>query len=264
MKLKVMILSALLVAISLTACKNSPPPETSVNSVEEQSIITSSIPENTQLEEQSTVSEISVEEKSENDFFNMDTGKSTVESSQIIEDESSQLVEVAEYEYAENELRGGIKITKYNGTNKEVLIPSVIDGLTVTSIGDNAFDGNEEITSVTIPNTVLDIEIEAFSKCINLTNVVFEDNSQLERIFTGAFGETGITEFTVPTNCKRIGDSFFGSNITKLTVLGMETQFAKDFAFSSLDVLVYFPRGSEAQKFITLHTPYNWKYLDEE
>ena len=260
MKLKTIAFIAVLTAISLTSCKNSPATENSVaeSSITEQSVM----PETTKPEERSTVSETSIQERSEDDFFHADTGQTTT-SSQIVEDESSLVMEVAEYEYAENELRGGIKITKYNGTNTEVVIPNSIDGSEVTSIGDYAFKENEKIVSVTIPNTILDIEIEAFANCKNLLNVIFEDNSKLERIFTGAFQETGITEFTVPENCKRVGDAFYRSNINKLVILGKETQFAKDFAFSSLDVVVYFSKGSEAEKYVTLHTPYTYKYLDE-
>ena len=257
MKLKIVFVMAILTAFSLTSCKNSPAVE---SSVEEQSVISSSIAEITQPEEQSVVSDISVDEISD-DFFGINTKTSSTES--VIENESSLIMEITEYEYAENELRGGIKITKYNGTDTEVVIPNSIDGLEVTSIGDYAFQANENIVSVTIPNTVLDIEIEAFAQCKNLRNVIFEDNSKLERIFTGAFQEAGITEFTVPENCKRVGDAFYGSNINKLVILGKETQFAKDFAFSSLDVVVYFSKGSEAEKYVTLHTPYTYKYLDE-
>lgn len=257
MKLKIVVFISVLTAVSLTSCKNSPDIE---SSIEEQSVISSSIAEITQPEEQSGISETSVEQLSD-DFFGINTKTSSIES--VVEDESSLVMEIAEYEYAENELRGGIKITKYNGTNTEVVIPNSIDGLEVTSIGDYAFKENENIVSVTVPNTILDIEIEAFAQCKNLRNVIFEDNSKLERIFTGAFQEAGITEFTVPENCKRVGDAFYGSNINKLVILGKETQFAKDFAFSSLDVVVYFSKGSEAEKYVTLHTPYTYKYLDE-
>ena len=30
-----------------------------------------------------------------------------------------------------------------------------------------------------------------------------------------------------------------------------------------LDVVIYFPRGSQSAGDISLHTPYTWKYLDE-
>ena len=64
MKLKTIAFIAVLTAISLTSCKNSPATENSVaeSSVEEQSIIVSSIAEITQPEESSTVSETSIKE----------------------------------------------------------------------------------------------------------------------------------------------------------------------------------------------------------
>jgi len=40
----------------------------------------------------------------------------------------------------------------------DVVIPKTIDGVTVTTIGEGAFGGNESLTSVIIPNTVKDIK----------------------------------------------------------------------------------------------------------
>ena len=94
MKLKTIAFIAVLTAISLTSCKNSPATENSVaeSSVEEQSIIVSSIAEITQPEESSTVSETSIEEISEDDFWG--TSKTT----SSIEDESSLIMEITENE----------------------------------------------------------------------------------------------------------------------------------------------------------------------
>ena len=261
MKLKTIVFIAVLTAISLTSCKNSPATENSVaeSSVEEQSIIA----ETTKPEESSTVSETSIKEISEDDFFHADTGQSTT-SSQIVEDESSLIMEIAEYEYADSELRDGIEITKYNGTDTEVIIPKQIDGMEVTVIGDNAFDGNEKITSVTIPNTILDVGIEAFANCKNLSNVIFEENSKLDRILVRAFDNTALQEFTVPENCRILGNAFNECDIKKLVILGTKTgiNYMSDFSLP-LDVVVYFPRGSQSAGDISLHTPYTWKYLDE-
>lgn len=262
MKLKTIVFIAVLTAISLTSCKNSPATENSVveSSIEEKSIIAETI----KPEESSTVSETSIKEISEDDFFHADTGQSTAESSQIVEDESSLIMEIAEYEYADSELRDGIEITKYNGTDTEVIIPKQIDGVEVTSIGDNAFDGNEKITSVTIPNTVLDVGIEAFANCKNLSNVVFEENSKLDRILVNAFDGTALQEFTVPESCRILGNAFNECDIKKLIILGNKTgiNYMSDFSLP-LDVVIYFPRGSQSAGDISLHTPYTWKYLDE-
>ena len=61
-------------------------------------------------------------------------------------------------------------ITKYNGTDTVVVIPSKINGVTVTTIGTDAFLGLN-ITSVTIPASVTEIGANAFAGCTNLTSV---------------------------------------------------------------------------------------------
>ena len=61
-------------------------------------------------------------------------------------------------------------ITEYNGTDTVVVIPSKINGVTVTTIGTDAFLGLN-ITSVTIPANVTEIGSNAFADCTNLTSV---------------------------------------------------------------------------------------------
>lgn len=61
-------------------------------------------------------------------------------------------------------------ITKYNGTDTVVVIPSKINGVTVTTIGTDAFLGLN-ITSVTIPDSVTEIGANAFAGCTKLTSV---------------------------------------------------------------------------------------------
>ena len=63
-------------------------------------------------------------------------------------------------------------ITGYNGTDTVVVIPSKINGVTVTTIGTDAFLGLN-ITSVTIPASVTEIGSNAFAGCTNLTSVTY-------------------------------------------------------------------------------------------
>lgn len=63
-------------------------------------------------------------------------------------------------------------ITEYNGTDTVVVIPSKINGVTVTTIGTDAFLGLN-ITSVTIPANVTEIGSNAFVGCTNLTSVTY-------------------------------------------------------------------------------------------
>ena len=265
MKLKTIAFIAILTAISLTSCKNSPATENSVaeNSVEEQSVISSSIAEITQSTEQSVISETSVEQSSD-DFFVISKIISSTENSNALEDESSLVMEIAEYEYIDDEYNNGIEITKYNGTDTNVNIPNQIDGMNVTAIGESAFEGNENIVSVTIPNTVVDIKTNSFAKCKNLISATFEENSKIDGIFTGAFEETGLTEFTVPANCRYVSEAFDMSYaVKKFVILGEKTSVL-NLHIPSMDTVVYFPKGSQAETDIVLHhSPTTWKYLDE-
>lgn len=65
-------------------------------------------------------------------------------------------------------------IKKYNGNDAVVNIPSTINSWPVTKIGEDAFQDNTTITSVTIPASVTEIGSNAFAGCTNLTSVNYE------------------------------------------------------------------------------------------
>ena len=54
---------------------------------------------------------------------------------------------------------GMIAIVRYTGTNSAVAIPSTINGLPVTSIGNRAFHNCIRLVSVTIPASVTIIRV---------------------------------------------------------------------------------------------------------
>jgi len=68
-----------------------------------------------------------------------------------------------------------IIITGYTGTGGVVSITNAITGMSVTSIGSNAF-ANSLLTSVTIPASVTNIGDGAFSHSASLTNVTLGAN----------------------------------------------------------------------------------------
>ena len=67
-----------------------------------------------------------------------------------------------------------VTITKYTGTESTVILPSTINSWPVTKIGEDAFQDNTTITSVTIPASVTEIGSNAFAGCTNLTSVNYE------------------------------------------------------------------------------------------
>ncbi|WP_169727725.1 leucine-rich repeat protein [Acetobacterium malicum] len=64
-----------------------------------------------------------------------------------------------------------VTITKYNGSETNVVIPATINSIPVTEIGANAFSGNTRVTSVTIPATVTTLGEQAFAGCSKLSMV---------------------------------------------------------------------------------------------
>lgn len=66
-----------------------------------------------------------------------------------------------------------VTITKYTGTESTVILPSTINSWPVTKIGEDAFQDNTTITSVTIPANVTEIGSNAFADCTNLTSVTY-------------------------------------------------------------------------------------------
>ncbi len=65
------------------------------------------------------------------------------------------------YTYSTN-ADGSANIVAYAGPPWVVTIPTNINGLTVTSIGEDAFENDTSLTSVTIPNSVTSIGDDAF------------------------------------------------------------------------------------------------------
>ena len=120
-------------------------------------------------------------------------------------------------------------INHYQG---EVSIPSsvTIEGnrYVVSAISDIAFKGCRNLTSVTIPASVIKIPNGAFYGCSSLTNIVVDkDNAVYDsRDNCNAVIETGTNTLVagcknsvIPSSVPEIGEcAFYGCNITSLTI----------------------------------------------
>jgi hypothetical protein len=60
-----------------------------------------------------------------------------------------------------------VTITSYTSSSADVKIPARINGITVTAIGNDAFSG-KYLTSVTIPNSVINIGENAFDDYVQI------------------------------------------------------------------------------------------------
>jgi len=73
---------------------------------------------------------------------------------------------------------GTIEIVKYNGSEENVVVPSTIDGKKVEKILVNAFQELSTLKTVTISEGIDDIDMYTFSKCENLTKVIFPKSTK--------------------------------------------------------------------------------------
>src|ERR1700722_17810816 len=70
---------------------------------------------------------------------------------------------------------GTCTITGYTGSGGAVAIPTNINGLLVTSIGQAAFEATS-LTSITIPDSVTNIGQSAFTECGSLTTITIPNS----------------------------------------------------------------------------------------
>ena len=89
----------------------------------------------------------------------------------VMDDYTAQFIPVKDDLFAEPIPKKTVTITKYTGTESTVILPSTISSWPVTKIGEDAFQDNTTITSVTIPASVTEIGSNAFAGCTNLTSV---------------------------------------------------------------------------------------------
>ena len=125
------------------------------------------------------------------------------------------VVNAGDYTYTTNS-DGSLTITDYTGPGGVVTIPSVIDGRTVTHIGDWALSGGWFIpefylTSVTIPDSITSIGRAAFYSDKTLTNVMI--GTGVTNIGTQAFYDCwSLPSITIPNSVTSIaGDAFGGA-----------------------------------------------------
>ena len=121
-------------------------------------------------------------------------------------DLSDSIVTSGDYEVAV--VDGFALISRYIGTDADVVIPDTINGLPVAAVSDTAFSSLDFITSVKIPEGVLGIGNGAFFCCTNLTSV--ELPSTLTFIGESAFFECdNLVDIEIPDAVTLMGNGVF-------------------------------------------------------
>ena len=113
-------------------------------------------------------------------------------------------------DYTYTVTNGQAQITGYTGAGGDIVIPSSLDGVPVTSIGDNAFYSCTGITSISLPSTLTSIGAYAFKGCKYLVSMNIPQN--ITSIGEGAFYNCYVLEghITIPEGTTDITKTFMG------------------------------------------------------
>ena len=130
----------------------------------------------------------------------------------------------------------------YDGAGGDVVVPAEIDGFTVDVIGINVFKG-DTITSLTLPETVLELRSNAVASCEKMTSVTLPQSLVVINRMN-FFGCNALSEVTIPASVRYIGDTSFRfcDALRKITFEGVCPAIDMD-CFSVLpdDAVAYVP-----------------------
>lgn len=136
-----------------------------------------------------------------------------------------------------------------------------LPGCSLRIIEKGAFANSPYLKKIIIPNSIVQIEDEAFMNCPNLDTVIFEKNIQLKEIPKYCFAFSGLTTINFPesleiiddmsfylcdklenidifnTNVKYIGNSSFASTSISRVVFPPTTQYIGSLAFANIKSL---------------------------
>lgn len=126
--------------------------------------------------------------------------------------ESSQTVNAvtaaSDFEYSIS--GSNVTITRYIGSDSQVVIPSTIEGKNVTNIGFYAFETTSNVEKVVVSDGILSIDSNAFNGCSSLSEIVLPNT--LKSISSNAFsGCSSLTQITIPGSVEEIGSYAFNA-----------------------------------------------------
>ena len=167
-------------------------------------------------------------EETKKESLSTEQSEKTESESEEATKEEQPIIDETDFEYSITQ--GEITITKYLGTNTNVVIPATIKELPVTGIGNNAFQGDENLqtielpkglktigdwafaesglTKIKIPESVLEIGENAFINCISLERVYLPSDLSEIKSYT-FFGCCKLANVDIPRGIIRIGDWAF-------------------------------------------------------
>jgi hypothetical protein len=132
------------------------------------------------------------------------------------------------------------EIISYIGSGGSLTIPETLNGKTVVSIRDGAFQ-NKNLTSVTIPNSITSIGYDVFRNN-KLTSVTIPNS--VTSIGGGAFANNQLTSVIIPNSVTSIGNlAFLENQLTSITIPNGVTSIGNDAFRDNQLTSVTIPNG---------------------
>ena len=150
-----------------------------------------------------------------------------------------ELVVNADYTKGDFVIDGGTLVS-YTGTESDITIP-----LGITTIGKDAFSGNNTLTKVYIPDEVTSIDYAAFENCKNLQKVQIGDG--VKTIGASAFsGCMSLKDVNIPRYTEDIGSGAFAAcpNLTTVDIS------SKNRHYVCLDGVIYTRDGDKMVQYL--------------
>ncbi len=197
--------------------------------------------------------EITVPDDNQNTIAVVSENDAAVDQTNSEQNESEEVTVNVEADFKTEDVDGGVAITGYTGTTRDVVIPATIGGKPVVSIGEEAFLakvlGAQEVepglTSVTIPKSVTSIGARAFCNNMELSSITLPDS--LKTIGESAFHDCkALSSITIPDSVESIGQGAFKycGNLTEITIPDKVTRIEIDtFRDCTKLTKATFPRG---------------------
>lgn len=163
------------------------------------------------------------------------------------EDNSEDIVS-KDFDYSKDD--EGITICAYKGNDNEVVVPDTIENIPVTKIKGSAFERNNNITSIKLPDSITEILSFAFYECKNLKLINMPKS--LIKIGSCAFSKcSNLEKVDIPEGVTTIGCQAF-SGCSKLKKVSMPSSLTsiEGYAFTECTSLeeIIIPEGVNAIK----------------
>ena len=124
-------------------------------------------------------------------------------------------------------------------TDTDIVIPSEVDGIPVTSINRFAFVNCTSLTSIIIPNSVTEIGAGAFKGCTSLTSIIIPNSITKIGVYMIKYC-TSLTSITIPNSVTEIDEFTFNgcTSLTNITIPNSITNISHT-AFDGCENLHY-------------------------